>query len=283
MPTLATRYLILAICALFLGGCGGKDLDKAVKKGASQIPGAELRGLLTGGKVLMEGYGQSATVGFLPGGKMSADNDQGEHNDGVWSVDAEERLCMQFKRWGHGERFCGAVYRQGERYRQFNEHGTQVYTFTVLESGHGRPEDGIVVKPKADQEAKGEVKRPAESRTETSKSNPLGQVPYDSPQAKADVAYLKRNVARDCPGCNLAQADLSGMDLFSANLEGANLTGANLSQANLRRANLKGANLYKANLTNATLVGANLSGANLTDADLAGAETQGAIGLGPKR
>ena len=36
-----------------------------------------------------------------------------------------------------------------------------------------------------------------------------------------------------CPGVNLANADLRGVDLSGANLAGAKLTGANLSNANV--------------------------------------------------
>jgi uncharacterized protein YjbI with pentapeptide repeats len=72
---------------------------------------------------------------------------------------------------------------------------------------------------------------------------------------------------KQCPGCDLSNASLSGTNLFEANLAGANLTGAFLSDSDLA-----GANLSKANLTGAFLNYAYLANANLTDANLTGAK-----------
>jgi uncharacterized protein YjbI with pentapeptide repeats len=80
---------------------------------------------------------------------------------------------------------------------------------------------------------------------------------------------------------NLADTNLSGVDLKFAQLQGAFLPSANLTNAILDVANLKGAILNNANLTNAKLniadltnailIGANLTGAHLEQADLTGA------------
>ncbi len=67
--------------------------------------------------------------------------------------------------------------------------------------------------------------------------------------ASYEPAHLKRLLAtRQCPGCDLSNADLRG-----ANLSYADLRGANLSYANLQGANLTGANLRGANLTGAKM------------------------------
>jgi|APSaa5957512535_1039671.scaffolds.fasta_scaffold100586_1 hypothetical protein len=84
-----------------------------------------------------------------------------------------------------------------------------------------------------------------------------------------DLVHLK--TTRDCPKCELADADL-----FLLNLQGANLAGANLAGADLRGANLKEANLSGANLT-----GADLRGIALDDADLTGARLENTIRSGP--
>lgn len=116
-------------------------------------------------------------------------------------------------------------------------------------------------------------------------------------------------LTKQCPKCNLSEADLFGEDLQGAKLEGAFLTGINLEKADLRRAdlrradlslsffwgsnseiglranagganlraaNLQGANLKEANMTGADLEGADLSGANLFGANLQGANLKGA-------
>jgi len=72
---------------------------------------------------------------------------------------------------------------------------------------------------------------------------------------------------------NVANGNLSGIDLsyavlFRANLSGADLRGANLGDAFLIGANLTGADLTGANLSDADLVGANLNNAVLVDTDL---------------
>lgn len=106
-----------------------------------------------------------------------------------------------------------------------------------------------------------------------------------------------------CPGCNLFQADLTGLERSGLNLAGARLRQAELSltvlnRANLSRADLRDVNAYGAvfggasfsgaNLTNASFVGtylegANFSGANLTGVNFSGAEMATARGLSQAR
>ena len=79
-----------------------------------------------------------------------------------------------------------------------------------------------------------------------------------------------------CPGCDLAGAVLTRVDLSGADLAGANLAGAKCNLADLSGANLRGANLQGATLGGADLAGADLTGANLTGAILQGAYLKGA-------
>lgn len=81
----------------------------------------------------------------------------------------------------------------------------------------------------------------------------------------------------DLTNANLADADLSGMNLIEVNLTGANLTRANLAGARLINANLSMANLTDANLAGTKLVGANLSFAIITKRQLSMATTDLAI------
>lgn len=72
---------------------------------------------------------------------------------------------------------------------------------------------------------------------------------------------------------NVANGDLSGIDLtyailFDADLSGADLREANLGDAFLIGADLSGADLTGADLSDADLVGANLNNAVLVDTDL---------------
>ena len=82
---------------------------------------------------------------------------------------------------------------------------------------------------------------------------------------KDDLLLLKKE--GDCVGCDLRDANLSGIylegsDLSEADLRGANLKNADLMYSNFYGANLKGADLYQANAR-----GADFSYANLTDAN----------------
>ena len=86
---------------------------------------------------------------------------------------------------------------------------------------------------------------------------------------EADLQKVKKT--KQCPGCDLSAAYLSGSDLSGARLSRANLSGLDLSHADLSGADLSGAKLLLADLTGTNLTGANLTGANLFTAELYGA------------
>ena len=73
---------------------------------------------------------------------------------------------------------------------------------------------------------------------------------------------------RNCPGCQLQDADLVRADLRDADLRRAHLQRANLSQARLDGARLQGADLRFTSLQGASLRGADLRGAQLEGTDL---------------
>lgn len=110
------------------------------------------------------------------------------------------------------------------------------------------------------------------------------------------VAQNASQIARvrggaSCPGCNLFQADLSGLTLRGLNLSRARLRQADLSTVVMNRVSFAGGDLRdvnayggvfggasfaRANLTNASFVGAFLEGANFAGANLTGANFSGA-------
>ena len=118
------------------------------------------------------------------------------------------------------------------------------------------------------------------ARLEVSQTEPLSQAVLDrlaaaavAPEAAlpADASPRDRflaGVSADCPGCDLAGADLRRRDLADADLSGANLDGAVLHRANLRNANLSSASLVRANLNRADLTFATVRDADLTRATL---------------
>jgi uncharacterized protein YjbI with pentapeptide repeats len=118
-----------------------------------------------------------------------------------------------------------------------------------------------------------------------------------SAQNAGQIARVRGGAS--CAGCNLFQAELTGLEARGLNLTGARLRQADLSLAVMNRtrftnADLRdveayggvfsGSNFSGANLTNASFVGANLdgaafSGATLTGVNFAGASLQRVTGL----
>lgn len=108
-------------------------------------------------------------------------------------------------------------------------------------------------------------------------------------QDPGQIASVQRGAS--CPGCNLFQADLTGLEASGRNFSRARLrqssmtavvlNGANFSGADLRDADAYGgvfssANFAGADLTNSTWVGTYLEGANFSGATLTGANFSGA-------
>lgn len=251
--------LFLLGLTLLLTNCGKHDLNATLQPGAKQLTGPQVNELVAGSSLQMEGSGQTATVEFSPEGKLSGANTVGEKDKGEWKVKGDE-LCLVFKKWGQGDVHCYQVTEQGNNYQLLNRKGMMFYTVSVLTAGQGN------APPTAPRPlAGGETSQPSHPATNSDLALQPQALPT-SPQAAADVDFIIRQSAQNCPGCNLAHAKLAGQILIGANLQGANLTEADLSHANLRRANLQGANLYRADLRHADLAGADLTGANLSEA-----------------
>jgi uncharacterized protein YjbI with pentapeptide repeats len=97
------------------------------------------------------------------------------------------------------------------------------------------------------------------------------------------VARIKAD-ERNCPGCNLAGADLShecvkGGDLTGANFDGVKALYMCMSMANFTNVSFRDADLTGANLGHSNLTGADLTGANLDITSLKGADLSRAKGL----
>lgn len=84
------------------------------------------------------------------------------------------------------------------------------------------------------------------------------------PSHGAEPAHVERlKESGGCPGCDLTEADLRGLDL-----DGAALAGADLRNAELTDASLRGADLSGADLRGVALHEVNITGADLREADL---------------
>ena len=299
MKTSSKIYLILLIMAIIVPGCSTKnteETDKAIDVSAApqnRLLGNEIQRLLSNNTITMHESGTKATIEMYGNGKLYAVKSKTEKNDGRWAVE-EDLLCLQFRRWGYGDKICYTVTKDGNEYSLAMKTGLKSGFFTVKQGvEHSAPSstkktrtkrqtasatapDVIIDEPLA-------AETPGPSIQESSPNS------YNPQSVKSDLRMIYRNMSRNCPGCSLANIDLSGADLPGANLAGANLKNSNLNKANLNRANLKGTILTGTNLTDANLAGADLAGANLERANLTGtnleranlhgANINGAIGL----
>jgi len=256
------KYFIFPLLGFvfLLTNCGKHELDFAVQQGTKKLISSQITELVDNSSVQMNGYGQKATVEFRQDGTMSGTNTAGEKDKGEWKVKNDE-LCLFFKKWGQGDIVCYQVLQNASEYRLYTHKGMMAYDLSVLTPGEKKGPRDIASRPAFD--AANDRPAPPETKVTPERSAPILLA---SPQATADVDFIIRQNAQNCPGCNLAHAKLAGQTLIGANLQGANLTEADLSHANLRRANFRGANLYRADLRQADLSGADLTGANLSEA-----------------
>ena len=104
----------------------------------------------------------------------------------------------------------------------------------------------------------------------------LISVTFAAKPVRADGALLQLLQERQCPQCQLEDADLVHADLRDADMSEAKLIRANLSQALLEGADLRGADLSFANMRGASLRGADLKGSKLYGTDLRDADLSGA-------
>lgn len=277
----ATKHFGIALCVFCLGGCATKGIDQAVEQGAKKLSATDLSALVPGHTLHMQGYGVEADVEIRENGKLTAKNSEGEKDEGRWSIDDQDRLCIEFRKWSYGDKKCYEIYQLGDEFLQFTVKGVRAGTFTVnggrlQNATDSKPAEklsrDVVVEDRSEAVPEAEPPPPPPSYAPPRTSSDLP--PPDDAQVQQDLRFLHRQMAKDCPGCNLAAVNLEGADLVRANLPGADLTNANFSKANLKLANLKGATLVGANLSGANLAGADLAGADLFGADLTGANLQ---------
>lgn len=292
------RFIVPALlCCVLLYGCGPTTVNSLVKEqGAKQMTGQDILGLVKGNTLFLHSFNEDAHLYFDPAGKVFAkDTASTEKDKGHWDVSEGGELCFQMDKWWYGDLRCFTVYHIGDRDKVRLATGSGVLQYSAeqeqgdskgLYSDAGQKKKSLrrsIRDEKSDQDSPATVQ---ETGRERQQKPTLTEERPDSGHGSKDTGATIEYMARDCPGCNLAGADLGKADLIGAKLVGADLHGANLSMANLRRADLQKANLRDAILTYANLPGAKLrgadlrgaklKGANLIKADLTGAKLEGA-------
>lgn len=271
--------IIWMVLGLLAAGCGPATLDSARRTGQSTLTARELFETVAGNTLELQAYDFSAQVYFDRSGRLAAVDPAGQKDTGIWDIRNDDHLCLRFEIWYYGDIRCYSV-TAGKRQGQLNfftENGAAYYqaglqpgdVAGLQATSRTTPESPTYLRQTLATEASS-----GQSSETAAEVSPAATVagPVDSATAGRDRATAAvRKLAGDCPGCNLAGADLKEARLEGANLEGANLRGADLRYANLKRARLQNADLSGARLNHANLPGADLRGANLNRADFSGA------------
>jgi hypothetical protein len=293
-PALRALFPLL-IATLLFTGCAPTTADQFARRyNAGQLTPEEVYKLVNGNTMLFSSFNEDSFFYFDNSGRVYGIDIFKNKDIGKWDVADTGELCMKLDDWWLGYLKCYNVYGAGEKYALTDSSGVIAFNARHypgdFKNQYYEPE-----KPKKsyrrsfrEKMAQGEDggSRPADATSSPPVKEPAIEQEAAYTASDAEIKSTVKWMARDCPGCNLADTNLKKADLVGANLQGANLSGANLSMADLRRADLRNANLAGADLTyanmpganlgNSNLSGANLKGANLIRADLTGAELGGA-------
>ncbi|MDP3481595.1 MAG: pentapeptide repeat-containing protein [Desulfoprunum sp.] len=278
MLTRKTTICILS-ALLLLAACAPGNQNRLLKEGKAPLSAKQIFQLVSGNTLHLESIDFNARVHFQANGRMSAKTRLNSKDTGAWDINNDKQLCLKFKSLYYGDQKCyGLVESTKDTYIFFTTNGARAYSATRIS---GDPDKLAVADNKAGKTYLRETLAGGKPAAETGDT---AAAPTSSPSAATmpqqiaspavspeEARHTLVEMAKNCPNCNLAGADLKGADLITANLAGANLAGADLSHANLRRANLAGANLAGAIMINSNMPGANLAGCNMSNADLTGA------------
>lgn len=277
------RYIVIPLIALaflILSGCAASTLSTAEKKGATPLSAEEIFDLVSNNTLHMVASDFDAYIFSSQDGTVSARSLVNSNKDnGKWDINSDNQLCIKFRVWYYGDVNCFSVYQEpaSNRYLLFTSNGALAHTMTVspgnsqnIQVRKTKETEETFLRSNLEREQRSGQSRPAPTAVPEAVSPPPPASTRGPGASSAELRHTVKSMAKECPGCNLEEADLRKADLVAANLKGANLRGADLSRANLRRANLEGSNL-----SGATFLSTNLPGANLKNSDLTGADFTG--------
>jgi uncharacterized protein YjbI with pentapeptide repeats len=285
--------LIFSVLLLLLlsAGCAPVNVDQITRqKDAAQLASAEILALVEKNTLFVRSFNEDIYYYFDSSGTLAGLDIYNNKDTGRWDANNEDELCVKMRKWWYGDLRCFQVYAADEKYYLVNHAGVIEFRAEQFAGDHknqfqaadGKGRKGSRRSARQAEADPGQAAFSTAEQTAGPVAEPLQVAPISDQELKTTVKWM----ARDCPGCNLANADLRHADLAEARLQRANLAGADISMANLRRADLQGANLTGADLSqanmpgadlrNAVLINAVLKGANLIRADLTGASTAGA-------
>ena len=272
-------HLLLPALAAGLLSCAPATLNTAEKGGKSTLNARQVYDLVSGNTMDLTAFDFSGQFYFETDGRLAGYDFAKQHDTGTWDISTDNRLCLKFQLWYYSDLKCYSLVpaKGSNTYSFFTSNGAAYYTGT-LQQGDPVGLAKQIKSKKSNRYLRAEFA--SGGSREKAQPSPSTNEPSSRPgtirgpsrqQISNDTSGSVRRLARNCPGCNLAGADLKEIDLVNANLEGADLSRADLRYSNLRRANLAGADLSSARLNYANLPGADMRGCNLRNADLSGA------------
>ncbi len=279
------------ILILFLNSCTPGTQRQLVKEGQNPLSSEELFVLIADNSLHLEAFDFDGTFYFQKDGNLSGRDRLNNLDTGKWDISTEGQLCLKLRIWYYGDTKCYSVFsdQKPDSFIFFTENGARYYSAEYL-TGDPQNLAKQIHKPNKKKFIRDQLAQEVQDGDSPGSKN-ISLTPAPPPSfSENDKNLAMTRLARNCPDCNLAGADLKRARLVEANLMGADLSEADFSGANLRRANLTGANLSGAklittNLSGAILVNSNLSnadftGSNLIKANLTGANLDGATFTG---
>ena len=293
-------YYFSLFLFLLLAGCATSNVQTLIAKhGGEKLSPEQVLSLTEGNTLYVYSHDSDAFLYMDTSGRVFGVDNTENKDIGQWDVSEQGEFCVRMNNWWESDMQCYFVYSLGNEYKLTNKKGLIKLSATQYPGDHKHSYYAIHKGKKsfrkslrsgtAHQDTANEERTTATNssaaETDTHKTI-IEENTYKLSQEDKELRTTVKWMAKDCPGCNLAETNLAKADLVGAQLAGANLRGANLKMAQMRRADLEGANLEDAilsfcnlpgaNLKKANLRGADLHGANLIRADLSGADLTGA-------
>jgi hypothetical protein len=276
--------LTTLLLTIVLAGCAPTNVNKLIaKKGGERLTPDRVLSLVEGNTLQMYGYNSESFLYLDPSSKVFALDDSNSKDTGRWDVSDQGELCLRMTSWWYGDLKCYLMYQVNDEYKLTDNNGLIKFSVTTYPGDYKNSYYVDKTHKRSYRKSIRSTKSAVEPVTDLAAETPTAPTPkqpekiiseentFSSSQDTRNLRTTVKWMARNCPGCNLAETDLRKADLVGARLAGANLHAANLRMANLRRADLQGANLEDAVLAYCNMPGADLRGANLRDANLKGA------------
>jgi len=276
--------------------------DLVAQKGGEKLSPDQVLSLTEGNTLYLQSHNSDAYLFMDKSGRVYGVDRAKNKDIGQWDVSEQGEFCFRMHTWWDADMLCYFMYKVESDYKLTNDNGLIKFSAINYPGDYKNSYYPLHKKKKSYRKSLRSGKaRPSATKAERTQKmsstensqqersiekNITEENTYTISSEDRELRYTVKWMARDCPGCNLAETNLAKADLVGASLSGANLRGSDLHMARLRRADLEGANLEDANLSycnmpganlkNANLRGANLKGANLIRADFTGADLTGA-------